>query len=200
MNESEVVPPRRKGVGKTLSIILLLAVAIGAGWAWWQMRTGAQELSDTEGALQLQVLTSRLGAAALQAEYGDYDTAREVMSGVYDGIQNYGIEQGSLPENFAQVLTTRDRVITALARGEPQVADRLTELFFRLQIPADTELDPRHIIPASDSGIGMEPPTRRTMDTAPPMPPESATTPRESITVPVDTSGGVSRIQPDTMR
>lgn len=202
MNDTEA-PVRAEGVGKNLAMILLLLILVGAGWAWWQMRTATEDLYRTEGALQLQVLTSRLGAAALEAEYGNFDTARDVVSGVYDGIQNYGIEQGSLPENFAEVLRTRDQVITALARGESGVADRLVGLFFRLQIPVDTELDPAFIIPAADSGIGMEPPTRQRpgADTAPPMmPSDTMDTPRESITVPVDTTRGMSRIPPDTIR
>ena len=203
MNESEAAA-RPQGVGKNLAVVFLLVIVVGAGWAWWQMRTRSENLSSTQGALQLQVLTSRLGAAALEAEYGNFEEAREIMSGVFDGIQNYGIERGSLPENFAQVLGTRDQVITALAREDARVRERLVELFFRLQIPVDTELSPEHIIPAADSGIGMEPPTRRgdIMDTVPTMMPDTVDMPRESIAVPIDTSGqeDTTTVPPDTMR
>jgi hypothetical protein len=124
------------------------------------MRSTNRTLERTQSALKLQVLTGRLGIAALEAEYGNYENARGVVSGVFDGIRNYGIEHGSLPENYAAVPDTRDHIVTALARSEPAVREELTALFFRLQIPVDTKLDPRYILPAADSGVGLEPPRR----------------------------------------
>ena len=98
----------------------------------------ARDLERARGALELQVLASRLGAAAIQSEYGQSAEALQIVSGVFDGITNHGIELGSLPENYAAVLGSRDDVVAQLARGEATVTDRLVELFFLLQLPVDT--------------------------------------------------------------
>jgi hypothetical protein len=154
------VPERRWGAKGTLALVGLVVVLLVGAWLYLRMRSSDRMLEQTQSALKLQVLTSRLGIATLEAEYGNYENALTVVSGVFDGIRNYGIEHGSLPENYAAVLNSRDRIVTALARSEPAVRDELTALFFRLQIPVDTKLDPRYIIPAADSGVGLEPPRR----------------------------------------
>lgn len=195
MHETDPSPNTQGARGGFVALLLLVVLA-GGGWLWWTMRSSRQELAKVQGTLQLQVLTSRLGVVALEVEYGNYGRAREVASSVFDGIQNYGIAHGSLPENYAEVLEARDDVIVALAREDPMIRDRLVGLFFRLQIPVDTRLDPAYIVPAADSGVGMEPPTRRVDTTAPALLPDSFQPPRESITVPMDTGS----VPPDTMR
>lgn len=156
---------QQSGGGRRAFVLFLVVVLLaGGGWIYWTVSQQGDELDRAQSALELQVLTSRLGVAALEAEYGNFEEARQVVSGVFDGIQNHGIEHGSLPENFEEVLSARDAIITSLAREEGDVRDRLVALFFRLQVPIDTRLDPEFIIPASDSGIGMEPPRRAAPD------------------------------------
>ncbi len=157
----DAAPPRSGGTRTILALVALVVVLVIGAWVFFRMRANDRTLQQTQSALKLQVLTSRLGIGALEAEYGNYDNARSVVSGVFDGIRNYGIERGSLPENFATVLAARDRIITALARSDPSAQDELTALFFRLQIPVETKLDPRYIIPAADSGVGLEPPRKK---------------------------------------
>ncbi len=151
-------PEKKKGRGLAWSTLVLVLVGIGVAAA--MIARASNDLAKARGTLELQVLTSRLGAAAIDAEYGQYEQALSIMSGVYDGIVNYGIEHGSLPENYATVLATRDDVVVALSRSDPAVTEQLVRLFFLLQLPVDTELDSRYIIPATDSGFGMTPPTR----------------------------------------
>jgi hypothetical protein len=146
--------------GWWLTGIVLLVAAIAAVWAFAQQRSAARALARTESALQLQVLASRLGMAAFEAEYGDYDAARTFASEAFDGIANYGIEEGRLRQDYADVLGSRDDVIAMLATRRPEASERLMTLFFSLQIPVDTELDPTHILPAADSGLGLAPPRR----------------------------------------
>lgn len=170
--------PARSGSGRMMLVLLVLVVALAAGtWLYLRMRSNDRTLQQTQSALKLQVLTSRLGIAAIEAEYGNYDGARSVVSGVFDGIRNYGIERGSLPENYATVLSARDRVITALARSDSSAREDLIALFFLLQIPVDTKLDPRYIIPAADSGVGLEPPRRRTVPPTDSASPQSGSMP-----------------------
>lgn len=150
-----------------LIVVTLLVLAGGmAGWLAW--RAQANELAGAQGALELQVLASRLGAAAIEAEYENYAAASELASGVFDGVVNFGIERSELPENYARVLGARDEVIVGLAQNRPEVTARLVELFFLLQLPAETELDSRYIIPATGSGLGMVPPIRRDVRVLPP--------------------------------
>lgn len=106
-------------------------------------------------------VSARTGVIAILAQYGDYAEARGVASGVFDGIRNHGIQAGALPENSVTVLEARDSVMMALDRRDPAVRGRLVDLFFLLQLPVDTELDPRSIIPATDSGSGITSPHRR---------------------------------------
>ncbi len=158
--------------------IVVVAVALAAVWAFWQQRSAARALERTESALQLQVLASRFGLAAFEVEYGDYDAARRFASQAFDGIANYAIEEGALRQDYADVLASRDDLIAMLATGRAGAAERLMTLFFSLQIPVETELDPTHILPAADSGLGLEPPRR----SVPPVgAPDSAVTRRDTL-------------------
>lgn len=145
---------------------LLLVLLLYAGW-----RGQVNDRARAEAALSLQVLASRLGAVAILAQYDDYQEARDVASGVFDGIRNHGIQSGSLPENYVTVLETRDSVMMMLDRQDPQVQGRLVDLFFLLQLPVDTKLDPGSIIPATDSGAGITSPYRRAPAADSPLPP-----------------------------
>lgn len=140
--------------------IVLVAVALAAAWAFSEYRSAARALERTESALQLQVLASRFGLAAFEVEYGNYEAARRFASQAFDGIANYGIEEGALRQDYADVLATRDDIIAMLATRQARAAERLMTLFFSLQIPVETELDPSRILPAADSGLGLEPPGR----------------------------------------
>lgn len=148
----------------------LVVVLLGLGfWGYLEWRGEVGDRRSAETALSLQVLASRLGAVAILAQYGDYEEARSVATGVFDGIRNFGIREGVIPENYVTVLEARDSVMRALDREDPAVRGRLVDLFFLLQLPVDTELDPGSIIPATDSGAGITPPARDTspVDTLP---------------------------------
>lgn len=178
---------------RTGFIAVLAAVLLAVGvWGYLEWRGEVVDRERAEDALSLQVLASRLGAVAILAQYGDYDEARNAASGVFDGIRNYGIQAGALPENYVTVLGARDSVMMALDRRDPEVRGRLVDLFFLLQLPVDTELDPASIIPATDSGSGITSPHRRgpAADTTAFTPGEGAR-PEEEITdrtSPPDTS------------
>lgn len=195
--------PRNRGRGLVWTLLVLVLVTIGLSGL--MVMRSSRDLARAQGALELQVLTSRLGAAAIQAEYGQFGEALDLVSGVYDGIVNYGIEQGSLPENYATVLATRDAVVVALAKSDPVVKERLVDLFFLLQLPVDTELDSRYIIPATDSGLGMAPPHRSgtlvPQEAPGPQGADSAgfTSPARSDTGSVAPRDPSNRVRPDTI-
>lgn len=187
-------PEDSKQSGARTGFIALLAVVVLAVGVWGYL--GRRELimdrQRTEDALSLQVLASRLGAVAILAQYDHYEEARNVASGVFDGIRNYGIQEGTLPENYVTVLEARDSVMMALDRQDPEVQQSLVDLFFLLQLPVDTELDRSSIIPATGSGAGIAAPHRRSpaTDTAPAIPGEGPPSPAG------DTTGRTS--PPDT--
>lgn len=163
----EEAPDRRAGssprLGKHawwIAGVVLVIAGIAATWAFTEQRAAARALERTENTLQLQVLASRLGMAAFTAEYGDYETARRFTSQAFDGFANHAIEEGTLRQEYADVLASRDDVIAMLATRRAEVVERLMTLFFRLQIPVDPELDPSRILPAADSGLGFDPPRR----------------------------------------
>src|SRR5688500_19022949 len=110
-----------------IGVVLILTL-----WYYVDRRAESRARDDAEDALRLQVLASRLGAATIMAEFGDYTQARTVVSGGFDGIRNYAIEEGALPENYAAGLQARDSVILSLDRRSPAVASYLVDLFFRL--------------------------------------------------------------------
>ncbi len=157
---TSAAPARRVGGGWILPLVLLVAALVAVGWSYLQARASAQARERAENALQLQVLASRLGVAAFEAEYGDFEAALAAASEAFEGIGNYGIEHGVLPQDYAEALRRRDDVIARLARGEVGAAEDLMTLFFGLQVPVDVDLDPDRIIPAADSGLGLEPPRR----------------------------------------
>jgi len=200
---SEDTSRSRQSGARTGFLAVLAVVLLGTGlWGYLEWSGTNSERQRAETALSLQVLASRLGAVALLAQYEDYEEARSVAAGVFDGIRNFGIQQGALPENYVTVLEARDSVMRDLDREDPAVKGRLVDLFFLLQLPVDTELDPGSIIPATDSGSGITPPQRDTptTDTLPFAPGEGVlptapdTTARTSPpdTIPPDT------IPPDT--
>lgn len=168
----------KKGRARAGLIALLAVALLAVGiWGYLEWRGQVIHLQRTEDALSLQVLASRLGAVAILAQYEDYAEARNVAAGVFDGIRNHGIQEGSLPENYVTVLEARDSVMMALDREDPEVRGRLVDLFFLLQLPVDTELDPGSIIPATGAGSGITSPHQRA--------PAADTTDR---TLPPDTS------------
>lgn len=174
-----------------IAVLAVALLAVGA-WGYLEWRGQVTDRERAENALQLQVLASRLGAVAILVQYDEYGEARTVASGVFDGIRNYGIQEGALPENYVTVLEARDSVMLALDQQDPEVRGHLVDLFFRLQLPVDTELDPAAIIPATDSGSGITSPQRRApaADTAPVTPDVGAPPPG------VDTTDSTS--PPDT--
>lgn len=178
---SEQQDGSKQSGARTGFIALLAAVLLAVGvWGYLEWRGEINRRQRTEDALSLQVLASRLGAVAILAQYDDYDEARNVASGVFDGIRNYGIQEGALPENYVTVLEARDAVMMALDRRDPAVRGRLVDLFFLLQLPVDTELDPSAIIPATGSGSGITSPHRRApaVDTTDrPSPPDTSVSP-----------------------
>jgi hypothetical protein len=132
-----------------------LFVLAGVLWLFVALRSREGQLARTEQALVLQSLAAHTGAASVLAERGRFTEARELMTVVFDDIQQRGLAgPSSLPANQAAVLTVRDTVMLSLDRGQARIAALLQEQFFRLQAPAGTALDASALIAALSSGAG----------------------------------------------
>jgi len=90
MNDSRA-GSERKAIPVGLAALLVGAVVAVAVGLLIHGQAESRGRVRAERALRLQLLASRLGAATILAEFGDYDEARTLMSGVFDGIRNYGI-------------------------------------------------------------------------------------------------------------
>jgi hypothetical protein len=135
--------------------VAALLVLAGVLWLFVALRSREGQLARTEAALTLQTLAVHTGAASVLAERGRFTEARELMTVVFDDIQQRGLAgPSSLPTNQAAVLAVRDTVMLSLDRGQTRIAALLQEQFFRLQAPAGTALEAAALIEALSAGAG----------------------------------------------
>jgi hypothetical protein len=86
-------------------------------------------LERTTRALALARLENSLAMAALEARRGRYESARQLASDFFTGLQRPGIDMPSAARDEVRaILTHRDTAITLLARGAPTSADLLDRL------------------------------------------------------------------------
>ncbi len=73
--------PRKRGPGFLWFLIaVLLAFGAGFGWQFYEASLVRTELSETQQELMVERLRVRLGQAAIAAQSGDYEAARQRMS------------------------------------------------------------------------------------------------------------------------
>ena len=115
--------------------LLVLAFLLGLVPMWLTSRECSSRLADAERQSSLVRMENSLASAAIAAQRGDYETARQAASDFFtvlrtetsDGVDSALSEAEMI--SLQPLLTRRDEIITLLARGEATSADLLSDLY-----------------------------------------------------------------------
>lgn len=153
-----VTAPRKRGPGFLwFFIAVLLAFGAGFGWQFYEASQVRTQLSQTQQELMVERLRVRLGQAAIAAQAGDYEGARQRMSDFFTRLTDVS---SALPEGLANVadefLAMRDEVITGLSRSNPEYAGVLYGMLDRFRSVAGLpeDLGPAPAAPEQQPGPG----------------------------------------------
>lgn len=146
------------------AVAAIAGFAIGAGWQYSSasayrndLDSTRIELDSTQHALTFQRLEATLGAATIEAQRGNHESARRLSSDFFTTLQAE-IETAA-PEAqpaLRRILNQRDSIITELSRARLESGGVLAELFAEYRtalgepvgpIPAETDA----LQPAADS-------------------------------------------------
>lgn len=138
---SEEVQPRPTKSGRWVRrviiyiVVLLVVFLLGLIPALWLNSQCSRSLADVERQLDLAVMQNALASAAITAQRGDYEPARQSASDFFTSVRAE-IDRGDASalslaqrEGLQPLLAQRDEIITLLARSDPAAADRLSDLF-----------------------------------------------------------------------
>lgn len=111
--------------------------ALGAGWQYSSARayrgdleTTRMELDSTRHELTFQRLEATLGAATIEAQRGNHESARRLASNFFTGLQAaMDSADASAQPTLGGILAQRDAIITELSRGNLESGGVLAELF-----------------------------------------------------------------------
>lgn len=118
-------------------VAAILGFAIGAGWQYssarsyrGQLDTARTELDSTRHELTFQRLEATLGAATIEAQRGNHESARRLASDFFTELQD---DIDSAPPQaqpaLHRILAQRDVMITELSRASLESGGVLAELF-----------------------------------------------------------------------
>lgn len=119
----------------TYAALALVAFLVGFVPMWLKARESGNQLAAAERTLGQSRLQNSIASAALDARRGDYEPARQAASQFYTSLQaelDKGDDSTLAPaqRTAAQTLFAgRDEIITLLARSDPAVADRLSDVY-----------------------------------------------------------------------
>ncbi|MFO7894566.1 MAG: hypothetical protein R6U63_12595 [Longimicrobiales bacterium] len=138
---THVPEPRKRGPGILWGFLaMVLAFGAGFGWQFYEASLVRAELSETQQELMVERLRVRLGQAAISAQAGNYEAARQRMSEFFTRLSGV---RAALPEDVAAVgdefLAMRDEIITGLSRSNPEFADVLYGMLDRFRNVAGLE-------------------------------------------------------------
>jgi len=115
--------------------LLLLAFLLGFVPMWWVNSQCSSSLAEAERQLSLARMENSLASAAIYAQRGDYETARQAASDFFTALRTEtanGADSGLSEAELASLqplLTRRDEIVTLLARGDTASADLLSDLY-----------------------------------------------------------------------
>jgi hypothetical protein len=115
--------------------LLLLAFLLGFVPMWWLNSQCSSSLAEVERQSSLARMGNSLASAAIYAQRGDYETARQAASDFFTSLRtetNKGVDSALSQAEIASLqplVTQRDEIITLLARGDATSADQLSDLY-----------------------------------------------------------------------
>lgn len=137
--------PGRKDRGRgVLWAVLAILIAFSAGFLWQYLEARAvrAELTAIEQELELERLRVTLGQAALAAQSGDFEMARQQMSTFFNQLQESSDAMSPEVQTIADdYLAMRDEVITNLSRSNPEYGTILYGMHERLRAAIDRSLN-----------------------------------------------------------
>lgn len=133
------------------SLAVVIAFLIGFGWQFYEANTVRDDLAAIEDELMLERLRTQLGQAALNAQAGDYESARQQMSDFFRQLQE---NSDAMPDAVRSVaddfLDDRDQIITGLSRSNPETAATLYRMLGELSSAIDQPLMSGREVPVGD--------------------------------------------------
>jgi hypothetical protein len=115
--------------------LLLLAFLLGLVPMWWLNSQCSSSLAEAERQTSLARIENSLASAAINAQRGDYETARQAASDFFTSLRtefNSGVDSALSQAEIASLqplLARRDEIVTLLARGDATAADSLSDLY-----------------------------------------------------------------------
>jgi hypothetical protein len=156
-------PTKKKRGRGMLWGLLAVVIAFTAGFLWqfYEATTVRDQLTVAEQELAMERLRVHLGQAALAAQSGNYEMARQQMSGFFGRLEDLpvGVDPAvaGVAENF---LDMRDEVITGLSRSNPEYADVVSGMYENLDGAIDRSLGTTTGVPATPIGAPSGEPTQ----------------------------------------
>lgn len=160
-------------------IAAVVAFAIGAGWQYSKARAYRGELETTRTQLDtarheltFRRLEATLGAATIEAQRGNHESARRLASDFFSGLQAaIPTAPAAAQPALHQIQAQRDAMITELSRANLESGGLLAEIFDRYRGAMGEPVGP---IPAP-SGQPPAGDTTTPSQTTPPAPTPPAT-------------------------
>jgi hypothetical protein len=115
--------------------LLILAFLLGFIPTWLKSRKCSRNLTEVERQLNLASMQNSLASAAIDAQQGDYESARQATSGFFTSLRAATdiVDDPALSpvqrEAVQPLLAQRDGIITLLARGDLASAEQLSDLY-----------------------------------------------------------------------
>jgi hypothetical protein len=129
---------------------IVIAFLIGFVWQNMRARDFERRLEVANTDLTFERLESKLAAALIEANRGNYEISRQLASEFFTGLQN---DVKRAPTDAQQALNAiaghRDAIITAASRSDPQTASLIAQLYNTFRVTfGDAPVAPPGAAPA----------------------------------------------------
>jgi hypothetical protein len=139
-----------------LTISVLVAFGIGAGWQYVRAHGFWEEATELRQDLTFQRLEATLATAAVEAQRGNHELALRLASDFFTGMQDH---IGDAPEAavpaFQDILALRDGAIATLSRVDERSGEMLATMLsrYRAALGEPVGPDPASVAPTPDDTV-----------------------------------------------